>query len=361
MQNTQQPVSVSVNTRPNFAMALSNDIKAINTDTLNCARYAPTGSQSTGIPFCSYKDYGGRMTDWNPAGSAGSVIALEMNAPTNNTMVRTGMINDGIGIVDDSNKDYVWASQTLANIGGSCSVGSSVCQEVYGKNSGCNANYNDWDDAAGNQPGPRCVVTRYPELASGSFVRKDVNQGGIGRACRTSNDCGAGYNCKTNANTFGSGDQVGYCAQVFDCQDGIERHVQYPQGAGIPRPPAPGQNNGGRGYKTHEECLNNQEGGQMCVSHNGAHFATYPGYCPQASNLREGTPQGALRTTSASQQKAGFTIPAYATNGASSTGGSGAQQAFSSWNIQSNINNKSSMQEPLAYSLRLNPRVPGGQ
>lgn len=358
MQNTQQPVSVSVNTKPNYAMALSKDIKAINTNTLNCARYAPTGDQQVGLPFCSFKDYGGRMTDWNPSGSAAAVTSLEMNLPTNNTAVRQGMISDGIGIVNDDNKNYVWASQTLANVGGSCTVGSSVCQEVYGQHSACNANYNEWKDSYGNQPGPRCVVTRYPELDSGSYVRKDANQGGIGRGCRTSNDCGTGYDCKTEANVFGSGDQIGFCAQTFDCQDGIKRHVQYPQGAGIPKPPAPGQNNGGRGYSTHEECLNEQEAGQVCVAHNGAYFATFPGFCPQASNLRVGTPQGALRTTSESQKQAGFTIPAYATNEASSKGGSRAQQAFSAWNIQSNINSKSSMQEPLAYSLRMNPKPP---
>ena len=90
-------------------------------------------------------------------------------------------------------------------------------------------------------------------------------------------------------------------------------------------------------------------------------ISSFEKFDTQASNLREGSPQGALRTTSASQIQSGFTIPAYATNAASSTGGSGkGQQAFSAWNIQSNINNRSSMQEPLAYSLRMNPR-PGNQ
>lgn len=359
MQGNLQP-SNSVNTQPNFAMALNQDVKSINNMYTN-ARYAPVGNQKVGLPFPAYKEFGGRFTQWQPTSLSASTTKKQMNLPTANNAFRLGFEQDAIGLGNESLKDWTYSTQALSNV----SFDTMFCTSksdctAYGDKYSCNPNYEPWPDSHGNQSGSVCSLTRYPEIDSGVYIRKNVNQGGIGKACKTNADCGETYECNNSVDFVGKNvQQTGYCSQTYDCQDGIKRYMGYPYNSGIPQPPAADQNKGGQGYRTKQECNANANPQQDCVQLNGAYFATYPGFCPVPTNLRKGSPQGALRTTSAAQKDAGFTIPAYATNSASNTGGSGkAARAFSAWNIQSNISQKASMAEPLAYSLSINPRPP---
>ena len=347
--------------KANFAAATQTEIGQFNSVYTN-SRYAPTGNQTVGLPFPAYKEFGGRFTDWYPSGSTNSTIRKQMNLPTNNNFFRTGFINDGVQYGNESNQAWVNQTQMLGNVGNEmlCTSNDDCRQFGFGDDVVCNSNYQNWTDAKGNQSGGYCAKTVYPELTAEGYFRKDINQGGIGRACTTNSDCGDGYSCNNQVNAFGGNNQrsTGYCAQTYQCPDGSSHYLGYPDGSGIPIPPSRDQNNKGQGYSSQDQCSQNALAQQNCVrGPNGNWFAVYPGYCPVATNLREGgNPRGATRSSSPNDIRTGFSIPPYATNNGSQWGGQRPTMAFTSWNLPSAIQDGST--EAWSYARSLNPKPP---
>ena len=326
-------------------------------------RYAPTGDQTVGDPFPSFRDYAGRNTQWQPVSASMSTLKKQMNLPNNNTYFRNGMINNAIGTGNKSLHNWVDSTQGLDNV----SFDTMYCTSDSACNSKgpgftCNSNYEPWPDSNGNQSGSVCSFTAYPEIDSGKYIRKHNHQGGIGKACTTDNDCAKDSNgnqlyfCNNITDFVGSQvQQTGYCAHKYDCGDGKDRYVGYPYNSGIPFVPPVNQNNNGQGYSTAAECANNAMAQQNCVQMNGAYFATYPGYCPVGATLRKGGPQGALHVTNQQELEMGFSIPSWATNQQSFLGGSGVNtkvaNAFNSGSLGTG-----GMNEPRNYDLAMNPR-----
>lgn len=342
-----------------FMSALQQHNQSID-NTYTNSRYAPLGNQTVGDPFPMYKQFGGNLTDWRPAGSRNSTAVKEYNLPTNTNFFRQALTQDAISFGNTNNAAWVSQTQALTNVGNPLLCNNNDDCKAY-PGTTCNRNYENWPDAKGNQSGAYCSQTVYPELANGGYHRKNVLQGGIGRACRSNGDCGEGYSCNQTVDFVGKNvQQTGYCAQQYQCPDGSVHYLGYPYNSGIPQPPARDQNRGGQGYQTKEECTKYANAQQDCVrSEGGAWYATYPGYCPVPATMRQGGPRGPIGMSSAGEVQGGFSIPAYATNGSSGWGGRHA--GFESWRINGSVGDSSgSMQEAWNYARSLDPN-PGFQ
>jgi hypothetical protein len=335
------------------AAAFSHLQQANENDYVN-ARYAPIGNQTVGMPFPLFRQPAGYFTDWTPAGQGSSNYKRRMNLPTDNTLFRNTQQADAVNLASKQNNAFVFRTQTLTNNGDPIACRNNTdCASWPGTT--CNGQFSQWDVSYGNQ-GNYCAITRYPELSSGTYMRKNIDEGGIGKSCSSDNECGTGYQCRNNAGMFGDSYQQGFCAQTYSCSDGKAHYLEYPAGSGRPTPPAPNQNNGGRGYSSEEECRTNKLAQQDCRQDSSkAWFATYPGYCPVVTNLRSGTqPAGMLPTSSMVSQDSGITMPTYATSSGSTIGKPLA--AFTSWNINASPDNSHQMSDPMSYELAINPR-----
>ncbi len=342
-----------------YSAALVREKDSINNYYTN-SRYSPVGNQKVGAPFPLYKQYGGLMTDWRPSGSTNSTLMKQYNLPTNTNFFRNAMVQNSIGLGNNGNAAWVQQTQSLQNVSNSLLCNSnSDCDAWPGTT--CNQNYEPWPDAKGNQSGAYCAVTKYPELDGGKYFRKNINEGGIGRACTTDNDCGSGYSCNNQVDFNGKNvQQTGYCAQKYECPDGTSHYLGYPYNSGIPKPPPMEQNRNGDGYPNKGSCESAASSQQNCVKGpNGAWYAVYPGYCPLPADLREGGPRGPVMTSSPKEVSQGFFIPAYQTNNASNWGSSKQTRAFESWNVSSSVENggiEDGSIEAWKYVKSLNPR-----
>lgn len=338
-----------------FKAAAMKEIDKIDSTYTN-ARYAALGNQTVGEPFMLYKQPGAYFTMWTPAGQAESNMKKEMNLPTNNNAFRQGMIKDGVGIANRQNIAWLNRTQTLSNNGATTAcVNNADCAAWPGTK--CNRNYQSWNDAKGNQ-GNFCSEVIYPELKNGVYTRKLQNEGGIGKQCNTDQDCGDGYSCNQTTDMYGKNiQQTGYCSQVYECSDGTSHYMGYPYNASIPIPPSPQQNNNGQGYATKEMCNFDIRSQQDCVQNaNGKWYAVYPGYCPLPALLRKDlNPQGALLTSTPTQN---IKVPAYATNSASVSTNAKPLGALGSFSMNSMINASRQENEPLQYSMSINPMPP---
>jgi hypothetical protein len=343
----------------NFMASANKELKSFNNVYTN-ARYAPVGNQTTGQPFPAYKEFGGRFTDWKSSGLKESTWKKEFNLPTNTNFFRTSLEQDALNLGNDENNAWVSRTQTLSNLGATLGCrNNSDCEAWTGTT--CSGQYENWPEAHGNQSGGYCAKTFYPELGNGigpsgggSYKRKLANEGGIGRACSSDSECGQGYSCNNEYDSFGSNlQQTGYCAQKFTCPDGKSHFLGTPWNSGIPESPPPEQNMNGQGYASKEVCNNHALPQQDCVkSGSGKWFAVYPAYCGVPTDLREGNKAfGNVRTTSPNNEKQGFRLPAYATNNSSNMGSK--VQAFTTWNIPSGTEDGST--EALKYSMNMNP------
>lgn len=332
-----------------FAASAYKNIDSVD-DTYVNARYAPVGNEKVGMPFPLFKQPAYYNTDYTPAGQTPANLKRRMDLPTNNTLFRNTVQGDGVGLQNKQNNAWVYRTQTLANNGDTLACRNNAdCEPWTGTT--CNPQFMSWNDAKGNQ-GNYCSVTKYPELENGKFHRKDAYAGGIGKSCKTDDDCGSGYLCNNETDMFGKNiQQTGFCSQQYDCPDG-SHYMGYPYGAGTPISPPPGQNNGGRGYNTKAECVDVKLAQQDCKQDaNHKWFATYPGYCPVVSNLR--SPSGMLPQSSMATVTQGIKIPAYATNQASFIGK--PNNAFISWNLNASPSLVGEMSGPLKYELAINP------
>lgn len=340
----------------------------INNDYIN-ARYAPVGSQKVGDPFPAYKEYAGRLTQWQPSANTTSGIRQQMNLGNNNTYFRKGITQNAIGIQNRALNQWVSGTQTLQNISADtlfCTDNSDCIK--FGPNYKCNANYQTWADTnLGNQTGSYCSKVLFPEIDSGSYKRVIYN-GGIGTKCVTDGDCakdGNGnqiYYCNNSTDFVGHNiQQTGYCSMKYSCGPGDERFLGTPYNSAVPIVPDPSQNNYGSGYNTIQECKTNANASQDCRQLGSKYYAVYPGYCPMNStSLRaSGNPEGALQISSENQVARGFAIPAYATNQGSNMGGLLTSNKQAALALAGSLSgNQSTLSEPLRYEMSLNPRPP---
>lgn len=336
-----------------FRAAAMKDIQKADQEGYPNARFAAIGNQTVGKPFPLFRQSGAYFTDWTSSGQTNSLYNLQRNVKTDTVMANSAMQADGVSQASQQNVAMVNRTQTLANNGQPAACRNDAdCEPWPGTT--CNPQYQGWDVAAGNQ-GNFCSRTVYPELDQGKYTRKDTNEGGIGRACSHNGDCGQGYFCNNETDIFGKNvQQTGFCSQVYDCPGGVKQYMGYPHNSGEPIVPPKDQNNNGKGYQSKQECLDHSLGQQNCSKDDsGRWFATYPGYCPVATNLRKGgNPLGAFSTSPPSQQA--ILMPGYATSSASKI--SGPPQAFSSWKMNSIASDSNESSSPLQYSLSINPR-----
>jgi len=338
-----------------FEAAAYQDFKEIDEsgDYTN-ARFARTGDQEVGDPFPLYKQPAYYFTAYGSAGEASSNLRRQMNLPTNNTLFRNAQQELGVDLQNKQNNAWVFRTQTLANNGDIIACRNNTdCASWPGTT--CNAQYSGWDSSFGNQ-GNYCATTLYPELKDGKYFRKSINDRGIGQGCNKDTDCAEGYFCNNETDVFGKNrQQTGYCAQTYTCPDGSNHFLGYPYNSGIPITPPPGQNNNGRGYRSVQECTTDKLAQQDCVrDDSGNWFATYPGYCPVATNLRSNNnPQGALATSSARTVDKGIVIPSFVNSKSSSIGS--ALGTLPAWSLNSEINTMHQMSSPLEYELSINP------
>lgn len=337
-------------------MATLNQYNQSVNNTYTNSRYAPLGDQKVGDPFPLYKQYGGMMTDWRSSGSRNSTAVKEFNLPTNTTSFRQALTQDAIGFGNNNNAAWVSQTQTISNVGNPLLCNNNDDCKAY-PGSTCNANYEPWPNAKGNQSGAYCSYTIYPELTESGYHRKDITQGGIGRACRSNGDCGEGYSCNQTVDFVGRNvQQTGYCAQQYQCPDGSIHYLGYPYNSGIPQPPPKDQNRKGMGYNSKEECSKYANAQQDCVrSSHGSWYATYPGYCPVPATMRQGGPRGPVPMASQGEVSQGFSIPAYASSGASNWGTRHA--AFESWKVNAGAGGEGGMQEAWNYAKSLDPKI----
>jgi hypothetical protein len=339
---------IFVNMYSQFKRTADQEVQKIDQEDYLGPRY------QDGTPFPFFKQGAYMLTDFTPAGQSASNYMRRMGLASDNTLARNTMQSDGLNIGNQQGTAFVYRTNTMINNGDPISCRNNTdCSSWPG--SVCNPQFMSWKDAKGNQ-GAYCSLIRYPEMKNGNYERKTTAEGGIGKACFSDSECGEGYRCNNETDTFGKNiQQTGFCSQVYECPDG-EHFAGYPYGAGNPVVPPKEQNNKGYGYSTNEECVNNKMAQQDCVQDNsGKWFATYPGYCPVIPNMREGaSPYGQLSSSSYKVEQGGFKLPSFANTRGSSMGK--PLQAFSSWNINSNVNELSQMEEPLAYEMSINPR-----
>lgn len=338
-----------------FQAAAFKTNEKIDNDYVN-ARYAPVGNEKVGTPFPLFRQPAGYFTDWTSSGQAASNYKRRVNLPTDNTLARNVQQMNGVNLANSQNTAFVFRSQTLLNNGDPISCRNNIdCESWPGTT--CNSQHMSWPDAKGNQ-GSYCAVTKYPEIKDGVYNRKLTNQGGIGKACSTDNDCAVGYSCNNETDLFGSNiQQTGYCAQTYTCDDGSKHYLGYPYNSGIPIVPPSDQNNNGKGYSTKDECNAKKLGQQECKQDSfGKWYATYPGYCPVVPNLRDDSkPAGMFQMSSSARTNQGISIPAYATNAASNMGGNGVVNAMINWNVNA-TKGSSGISEPMAYEMSINPK-----
>lgn len=342
-----------------FKTAVNNELNKTKSDDYLNARFAPTEENPDGAAFLNYKEFGGRFTDWTSSGNTVSNMKNEMRTPTNNTLFRGALTNNGVTLQNNQNSAWAYKTLTLANNGGvrSC-VSDAECSQFPGTT--CNTTHQDWDEVHGNQ-GNSCLPTFYPELQTGTYFRKNRNEGGIGKSCNDDKDCGSGYSCNNSVNTFGKNNQqTGYCAQTYDCGGSAgKKFLGYPIGASKPVSPPLEQNNNGKGYSTKKQCNDEKLAEQKCVSdERGKWFATYPGYCPIEREITNGsTPLGAFSSSSVGAVNSGIGIPSLPMFGIVGSSYNKPKQlgAFSAWNSSdsqgsSNMNTS----EPMMYEMKIN-------
>lgn len=315
--------------------------------------------------FPILKQHGGYFTDWTPSGQTTSNLKRRMNLPTDNNLFRSTLQSNAVEIANQQNIAFVNKTSKLANNGEQISCTTDTdCSTGFT----CNKQHMTWNDVKGNQ-GNYCSDTKYPELEGGVYNRKSRFEGGITKKCNSNSDCAPGYSCNNQVDIFGRGSQIGYCAQTYQCQDGV-KYLQYPHGAGIPFEPPKDQNNGGAGYSTINDCNDKKLPYQHCAKDiNGRWFAVYPGYCPPVTDLRKNdNPMGELMQTPQAVVNQGIVLPGFGFSSSSQMGSSVGDMAslsqvapFESMSSQtfSNIGSQlggNGVSEAMAYELYINPR-----
>lgn len=272
--------------------------------------------------FTQYKAPASTFTDHTPSGDQYNLGLIRMSLPYQNNNSRNYLQDNGITYGNSNLDSYVFKTETLATAGYDYSCSSdNDCKIVFGDNYTCNSNIYSWLDTQGIQPGKVCTFTVYPELmwtdqdGNQTYGRKFANEGGIGKACITDNDCGEGYKCNNKTDYFGKNyQQTGYCSQPYYCPNSSDtKFLGYPDGSGVPIAPKNDQNiidGNPICYDTYDTCLHAMNAGQKCVQYNCRYCAVYPGYCPPVSNLRQdGSKQGSLLMSLPSQVDSGFVLP----------------------------------------------------
>jgi hypothetical protein len=249
-------------------------------------------------PFINFRSFGANLSGQTSSNlETNAIMSLAGNA-NNATRGMNNLSSTGVSTQNKANKQYTFATQTISNITPSsllCTSDSGCI--ALGANYTCDPNYSDWKDSKGVQTGATCKYTVFPELmwtdktgvSRSEYNRKNADEGGIGASCKKDSDCADGYDCVTSSeeDIFGSGAQIGYCAQKYICPDNQVRYLQAGINATLPLnglDQVQNQNNGGRGYRTKDECIDAMQPLQKCKQLGDSWFAVFPGYCPLPVN-----------------------------------------------------------------------------
>jgi len=289
---------------------------------------------SSGKPFMNYKAPGAYMTDFTPAGNNISAVQGQLNMQADNTGVRNFMTTNGIPMQNNALQNWTYTIQSFSkpNFNTYSCTSDGDCDQfnTEGIKYTCNPNYLPWDMTKGNQPGPVCSRTVFPEImwtndgGAPSYFR-NLGPGGITTQCYSDSECAEGYSCNMGtgvnfAESIQQASQTGYCAQPYECDDGETRYLSATYNNMIPMV-NPEQNNNGKGYKNQTECMAEATPLQRCVENQGSWYALFPGYCPIPAEYRNNSnPQGQLRNFKTSKDS-GFTIPTGLAPGKPSTMG----------------------------------------
>ncbi len=269
-----------------------------------------------GNPFMNFRDYAGRNTTNNAAGSRASITNSQMGVAFDSVQQRKFITEQGVTLQNSANDATTFNSMAMGNqsfSGLSCTSDSDCLPFNKGNiKYSCNSNFSPWQDSKGNQPGAVCVPTVYPEL---DFVNEEGDKefkgqwgpGMFGTACSSDNDCTGGYVCNPDTDsvfgaTVDTAGQKGYCTLKYQCGT-EERYLPTTWNNSIPF--GDNNNNDGQGFKSEAVCLGSgYSPAQDCVQQNNIWYRVYPGYCPITYDYRKGgVPQGALDSSSQTKQR----------------------------------------------------------
>lgn len=257
------------------------------------AQQVHTGSNcpvlKNGQEFCTKGQYAGSLFTSYAPGSSYNIGVMRSIGIANNDNVARSFSNRQSS--DLKKAVSAKAASSFTSMQGQTLdiMGCSRDQDCSGSKV-CNLNRQDWGESFGAFA-PYCTEPKYPELATGRYMRETAQRGGIGAQCTSDSNCAThkGYRCTPSSSVPGSVSQGGYCAQTFKC--GSEtKYLKYPYGSGVPVLPNPSDNNFGRGYATKQECSDSSDIGaatRHCKQDSsGRWFSVNPGYCPAVSETR---------------------------------------------------------------------------
>lgn len=267
----------------------------------------------SGQLFMNYKAPGAYFTDHRPAGATAMTNLNRTRTQLKNTSFRGYMSRAGGPVQSQTNTVAGNQQQNYGVIGSDITCSSDIdCNFSATGMPGavCNVAHQGWNKfTKGFQSNGYCYSNVPIEFKGGKYNRRSLNTtgNGIGQRCSTHSECSAAgkdWFCRGSDeagvtsenglplppayNEFGSGNQVGYCAQVQSTatEEGATNYwIEYGNHSKPTVPPA-GQNRGGKGYDTFDEANNNLLPGQSIYKRGDAWFCTYPIKAPFPANLR---------------------------------------------------------------------------
>ena len=298
---------------------VSGVLKSSGAATNNIPKYG------NGKEFGNYKAPGAYFTNYRPAGGEAMGAINRTRTQLRNTAFRGYMAQAGAPVQSSTNS-VAGNQQTNYGVIGSdviCSADIDCKFSATGMPGAvCNVAHQGWNEfTKGFQSNGYCYSNVPIEFKGGKYNRHSMltTGDGIDQICTSHSQCqsaGKDWFCRGSDeagvtaenglplppayNEFGSGNQVGYCAQVQSTatEKGPTNYwIEYGNHS-KPTPPPANQNRGGKGYASYDAANNALIPGQSVYKRGDAWFCTYPIKAPFPANLRN--QQGSQLTSLAS-------------------------------------------------------------
>ena len=295
------------------SVLLSSSANASGTLTSKGSAMNNVPKYGTGQPFMNYKAPGAYFTNYRSAGGEAMGALNRTRTQLKNTAFR-GYMSQAGGPVQSQTNTVAGNQQENYGVIGSdviCSADIDCHFSATGMPGAvCNVAHQGWNKfTKGFQSNGYCYSNIPIEFKGGKYNRRSLKttHDGIGQRCSSHGECAAAgkdWFCRGSDevgvtsenglplppayNEFGSGDQVGFCAQVQSTasEEGPTNYwIEYGNHSTPDQPPA-AQNRGGRGYDSYEAANNALVPGQSVYQRGDAWFCTYPIKAPFPANLR---------------------------------------------------------------------------
>ncbi len=265
-------------------------------------------------PFQNLKATGKYFTDYRSSGATAMNMFNRSRTQLQNNDFRGFMSSAGGPTQSVTNSVVGNQQKNYGVVGSDLTCNADIdCNYSAGFKGTCNVAHQGWNDFnKGYQPTGYCYFNADIEFEGGKYNRHSITTtgDGIGQRCSSHSDCssaGKDWFCRGSDepgvkaengldlppafNEFGSGNQVGYCAQVQSTvtKKGPKNYwIEYGNHS-KPTVPRPDQNRGGKGYKSYNAANNALMPGQTIYhqQHSDRWFCTYPIKAPFPANLRD--------------------------------------------------------------------------